>query len=351
MTACDRCGESNHDDARFCGTCGVAMPTTGGLESLLIDPPPSVVDPTAVVGSSDAIPPSSEQVAAPTFGEMRTAGTSPPVADGAATVPRDDRSADVAAQVPAAPTAARPAADAADRTGEYIDPVHVAPVRTSRSASIFVALIAVAAVAVIGGIFILIGSDPEAETARTDEEATSNAEPDPVEDASPVGTAVATAVTSSVEPPPETATAPTVAAETVAPGTVDVEIETPPTEPVAPTAAPPTRGPGDLGLDQPILDEACDGRYITFVGSAVGDRPYDSVVDELLESYPGTNYIWTKACPSLRQEFSDGADIYGVVYGPYPTQDEACSARAFGPADAYVRRISTTDPPGHTVGC
>ena len=135
------------------------------------------------------------------------------------------------------------------------------------------------------------------------------------------------------------------------PTTTVVESTAPATEP-QPTLPPePSRAAGDLGLQQPILDEACDGRYITFVGSAVGALPYAEEVDSLLARYPGSNYIWTRACPSLRQEFRDGNDIYGVVFGPYLTQQEACDAVAFGPSDAYVRRISTTDPEDHTVDC
>jgi len=71
----------------------------------------------------------------------------------------------------------------------------------------------------------------------------------------------------------------------------------------------------------------------------------------LLAEYPDSRYIWTEACPSLRQEFRDGNDIYGVVFGPYATQGEACDAMALGPPDAYVRRISTTDSEDHTVEC
>ncbi|MGB3735730.1 MAG: hypothetical protein WA964_12280, partial [Ilumatobacter sp.] len=120
----------------------------------------------------------------------------------------------------------------------------------------------------------------------------------------------------------------------------------------APTVTPaPTRGPGDLGLTRPILDESCDGRYVTFVGSAVGDLPYDAVVESLLDEYPGSDYIWTKACPSLRQEFTTGTDIYGVVFGPYATRQQACNARDRGPDGSYVRRISTTDPEDHTIRC
>jgi len=39
------------------------------------------------------------------------------------------------------------------------------------------------------------------------------------------------------------------------------------------------------------------------------------------------------------------------VFGPYSTQQEACDARDLGPADAYVRRISTTDAQDHTIRC
>ena len=156
-------------------------------------------------------------------------------------------------------------------------------------------------------------------------------------------------------PPSELAasTAPATTEAAVAlPVTTVVVVEPPSTPPPSPPPTPgSTRAVGDLGLDQPILDEACDGRYITFVGSAVGAEPYDAEVSSLLAQYPGSNYIWTRACPSLRQEFRDGNEIYGVVFGPYVTQREACDAVSFGPPDAYVRRISTTDPQDHTVDC
>ncbi len=151
-------------------------------------------------------------------------------------------------------------------------------------------------------------------------------------------------------------------AATLAPETLPIEPESRDTDPdttevvIDITAQPtttvvPARGAGDLGLAQPILDEPCDGRYITFVGSAVGDLPYADAITELLAQFPGTNYLWTKSCPSLRQTFTDGSDIYGVVFGPFASQDEACAAAAAGPDDAYVRRISSTDAADHTVSC
>lgn len=190
-----------------------------------------------------------------------------------------------------------------------------------------IAALAVAAVVIIGGVFVLLSSGSgENEVARPGQDSVASATDAPIPSEVPPVESL-----SAVTAPPETA------------GTSEPAVT------VATTA--PVRAPGDLGLDQPILDESCDGRYITFVGSAVGDRPYNVVVSELLDLYSGANYIWTRACPSLRQEFTDGAEIYGVVFGPYATEQEACDARVFGPEDAYVRRISTFDPQDHTIGC
>ena len=203
-----------------------------------------------------------------------------------------------------------------------------------------VAALAIAIVVIVGGLLILLASSSSNDGTASTVDSVGAGDSPPATVAPTTGAAeVAPPATAEVEP---------VATATVVPS------ETPPTPPPSspPTPAPaPTRGLGDLGLVQPILDEACDGRFITFVGSAVGAEPYADEVFSLLAQYPGSNYIWTKSCPSLRQEFRDGNDIYGVVYGPYATQQEACDAVSFGPPDAYVRRISTTDPQDHTVAC
>ena len=219
-----------------------------------------------------------------------------------------------------------------------------------------IAALAVAAVVIIGGVIVLLAAG-SGDTGRTgDSTAPVNTSVEPVS-SDPSVTAAPAELPVTAAPPPATEL-PTAPAPTVPPTPPATAAPAPaPTASPAPgsTIPPPlptaSRGPGDLGLTQPILDELCDGRYITFVGSAVGDRPYTAVVSELLDVYPGTNYIWTKSCPSLRQEFLDGEEIYGVVFGPYVTQAEACNARAFGPADAYVRRISTFDPQDHTIRC
>lgn len=421
MRQCDRCGEHNHGDARYCGTCGVAMPEAGGIESLVAggtDPEPdgardqaSDADTAPGVGPGGEGLGTSEYVGAPTFGETGpVTGPSPaPIVTGPIIVAPPSSSPPASdtgwGPVPAtsgyptdvsAPTARPPGGSGIPPTTVQsgvgtadTPPSASAPLtRSSRSTSVMIAALAVAAVVIVGGVFILLSSGSGGdEIARTaDEPAASTTDaglPTPTEP-SPVAVPTDTGLTDTDAA--STDAAGTDAADTVAPATVvdtvasetvlpdpalpdpglttlppevvvppptAAPIPTPTLPPVpAPTAPPaPTRGPGDLGLAQPILDESCDGRYITFVGSAVGERPYGSVVEQLLGLYPGTNYIWTKACPSLRQEFSTGADIYGVVFGPYATREEACDAVAFGPSDAYVRRISTFDPQDHTIEC
>ncbi len=422
MRRCERCGEHNHDDARYCGTCGVALPEASGIESLVAggtgpewDRAPTRgpdADTVPGEGPGGAVPGTSEYVGAPSFGETGpvTGPPAAPIVTGPTTVappPPSPRHASDTGWSAASATSGHPT-DALAPTGRPPGGPGIAPTapygpgavgtptstpapftRSTRSASVMIAALAVAAVVIVGGVFILLSSGSGGdETARTaDEAATSTtvaAPPTPTgpppvavpaETVPPVvvpdssvpptvvpGSALDTVVADPALPDPALTTVPP---DGVVPPPTEAPIPAPtsppvpaptsppaPTTPPAPTSPPaPTRGPGDLGLTQPILDETCDGRYITFVGSAVGEQPYGPVVEELLRSYPGTNYIWTKACPSLRQEFSTGADIYGVVFGPYATQQEACNAIAFGPVDAYVRRISTFDPPDHTIEC
>ncbi|MEP1122896.1 MAG: hypothetical protein ABJH68_03280 [Ilumatobacter sp.] len=421
MRQCDRCGERNHGDARYCGTCGVAMPEAGGIESLVAggtDPEPDrAPDGIPDARSAPGVAPggdgtrTSESVDAPTFGETGPVTGPPPapVVPGPTTVAPPPSASD-SGWGPASSPSGHPTEilvpTARPPGGSGIPPSTVpygvgaavmatpasAPLTgSSRSTSVMIATLAVAAVVIVGGVFILLSSGSGGdEIAGTDDLPTTTStppalptptEPPPVAvppdtglvdvadtlapdtvptDTVPTDTVAVPAVPETVVagpaapdpalPDPGATTVPSDVV--VAPPTV-ASIPAPTSPPVpTPTASPaPTRGPGDLGLTQPILDEACDGRYITFVGSAIGEQPYAPVVEELLGRYPGTNYIWTKACPSLRQEFSNGADIYGVVFGPYATQREACDAIASGPADAYVRRISTFDPPDHTIRC
>lgn len=330
MTRCSRCGEHNDDGVRYCGTCGLPVPNPGGIEPAIADG--AAPNDETVQGEQGRR--SSEYVDAPSFGETGTVSAPSPssaAVTGSATV----ASSLDATLLGASSTSSEAPPSGPPPPGPVATGTPAAPlgpeVRSTRSTSLMIAALAVAAaVVIIGGVFVLLVSGSgENEVARPGQDSVASA------------TAAPDAPIPSEAPPVESLPAVTAPAETAGPSEPAVT--------VAPTA--PVRAPGDLGLDQPILDESCDGRYITFVGSAVGDRPYNVVVSELLDLYSGANYIWTRACPSLRQEFTDGAEIYGVVFGPYATEQEACDARVFGPEDAYVRRISTFDPQDHTIGC
>ncbi len=348
MTQCASCGEPNHHDARYCASCGRAIAAPSGIEALVADAPP---------------PDDPASGASPT-------ATRPPAA--------------ASAEVGATPTAVYP-------TAEPVGPANDSRRASVKSAGVMIAALAVAAIVIIGGVLVLLaGSSGGGETARTGDDASAPVDT-PATDGStslPATVVPSTSLPAVTAPEPESVVLETVAPVTAAstststststtsapvvtlvvitvpttlPATVPTTVPTTVAPTVPTTAAPapttpdpttaPNRGDGDLGLDQPILDEDCDGRYITFVGSAVGNRPYRTAVAELLDRYPGTEYIWTKSCPSLRQEFTDGADIYGVVFGPFASRQDACAARSSGPADAYVRRISTTDSADHTVEC
>ena len=346
MTQCNRCGEHNHDDARYCGTCGMSLPAADGIGSLAADGADENDDTTPGLEPGAGRLRTSEYVSAPSFGETGA------VVDPAPTAPTVAGPTTVAPPSGAPPAGPPPGNRDSTRPNRGRAPVPAG--RPSSSTAVMFAALAVAAIVIIGGVFVLLaGSSGGTDVARTGDSAAPLDTSIDTLSAEPAVTAAPVESSVTASPPP--ATAPPTAPPAPPPSTAAPAPA--PTVPPAPalTSLPPlptpSRGPGDLGLTQPILDESCDGRYITFVGSAVGNRPYDAVVSELLEVYPGTNYIWTKACPSLRQEFSDGADIYGVVFGPYVTQQEACNARAFGPNDAYVRRISTVDPQDHTIRC
>lgn len=332
MHRCERCGETNAADASYCATCGLALADPSGVSALLGGP-----------DGDDVTARTSEVVDAPAFGETAAAVIPPSFGDEPSASPPPAAVATTALPVGPPPAATAPIG----RVGASGDPSggFSTPASESRATAVMIAALAIAVVVIAGGVFVLLASGSDggesantiATTSAADTVAPSSA---PGEVVAPVTDAAAVEST-VVEPTPvePTPVEPTLVESTVPPSEV-------------PTAPPgPTRAAGDLGLAQPILDEACDGRYITFVGSAVGAEPYADEVATLLARYPGSNYIWTRACPSLRQEFRDGNDIYGVVFGPYPTREEACDAVSFGPPDAYVRRISTTDPEDHTVDC
>jgi len=312
---CTRCGEANSRGSAYCASCGLGLAAGAGVDG-------------APEGTSEAVSP-------PRFGE-----TGEPV------VTEPPASAPLTEQVPT------PAYGVTVPNAERASSPEFAVASTSgsgRSNSVMIAALVVAIVVIVGGGLILVlsgGDDPQTgDSIAASEVTTVPASAAPTAETAPPTESAVDSTIATTNP----ATTPATTPATGLPPSPSTAAPVPPTS-VAPLPGP-IRGAGDLGLPQPILDEACDGRYITFVGSAIGDRPYADAVAELLARYPGSNYIWTKSCPSLRQVFRDGNDIYGVVFGPYATVGEACDARQAGPPDAYVRRISTTDPQDHVIDC
>ncbi len=120
-------------------------------------------------------------------------------------------------------------------------------------------------------------------------------------------------------------------------------------EPVTTTTARPR---GDLGLAEPMTVPACDGGYVTLLGSVVDPDEYVSRVAALLEAYPGSRYLRTDVagCSSLRQHV-DGDAIYAIFFGPYPSQAEAVAACSAGPPDAYVKSLDDTSDPANALPC
>lgn len=318
---CGRCGQATDPESTYCASCGFELHSAQRNH-----------------GQDEA---TSEAVRPPEFGE-----TGPPVVAGAPSVAAPTESVPTPAYGVTVPNAT------ATTSSEFVTLPSSGP---RRSTSVMIAALVVAAVVIVGGglILVLSGGDDQqtgdsivAPAATTASASTTPDTVPPTASSSDVATTIAT---TTVAAAPVSTLPPATLPPTTVPPPLPTAAPPPPSVVVPPVE--PVRGPGDLGLSQPILNEPCDGRYITFVGSAVGDRPYADVVTQLLASYPGSNYIWTKSCPSLRQVFQDGSDIYGVVFGPYGTAAEACDARRSGPPDAYVRRISTTDPQDHMIDC
>ncbi len=189
--------------------------------------------------------------------------------------------------------------------------------------------------------------------------------------------AIVTVPTTTPLPMPST----TLAAPTLAPTLPPTAPPTtaaptaPPTTP-APTAPPPTAAPAatttaapaptttgaptttvspssvDLGVPgHPITQPPCNGGYITVLGSAIGDQATADSMANVLNKYPGSNYLRTDVTCSSLTPSSNGEPIYVVYFGPYATDREACAARSQGPKDAYVRRLSNDIPPSHSVSC
>ena len=361
---CHRCGELSPPDAAFCGSCGTKLAANDELAALVESAGPS--------WSSD------DDTATPPRGTPTDRGDevdiAPPVADAApppAATTAMAATPDATAAMPVASPVYPASAPAAAATAAIPER------RRRRAGGVVIAAAFLMAVAMIGvGIWLIVnatGSDDDTARVVDGDAATpvtevSPDEPDPATPDAAPSTTVGPGATDLDSP--DTSPTDTVPSEDTGPDTTVPDTTVPdttvPDTTVPDTTVPDTTGPDatvpdttvapdpsspDLGLSAPMLEVTCNGGYVTFVGSAVGNQPYANVVSSLLEAYPGSGYLWTKSCPSLRQEFTDGSDIYGVVFGPFDTQAAACAAISDGPADAYVRRLSTTDPANHTIDC
>ena len=157
--------------------------------------------------------------------------------------------------------------------------------------------------------------------------------PPPMPDVSDV-TTTSTSTSSTTSTTSTSTTSTTIAPTTTAPGSDDGPV------------------PGDLAIpDRPMERPGCDGSYITVLASAVGDQATAAGIANVLEQYPGSNYLRTdQTCPSLNPSI-DGQPIYVVYLGPFAVAADACTARSQGPEGAYVRRLSDDLGPDHSVDC
>ena len=172
----------------------------------------------------------------------------------------------------------------------------------------------------------------------------------------------------STTPPLLPTTAPLVAPTAAPPGTNAPATPTIPITPASTTtvappagvtttiaAVPPPPGdtvPGDLGVTgRPMQRPVCTGGYITVLGSNVASRTSAAGIQQLLERYPGSEYLRTdQSCRSLDRS-AEGEPIYVVFLGPFPERSDACIARAQGPDGAYARQLSDEVGPDHGVAC
>ena len=115
---------------------------------------------------------------------------------------------------------------------------------------------------------------------------------------------------------------------------------------------PPAPDGGDLGLNTPLTTVPCDGGYALFVGAAVIPANYRREVAAYLDRYPGSSYLLAEQnCTSLRHHMDNGASIYTVYYGPYPSLAQACEALTRVEGDRFIRRLDNSTPVGHVPRC
>lgn len=381
---CNVCQTDNDEYARFCRHCGheLAQPAPGA-PAPPAPPPPTGADPlwAQTVGTDPGGPSWTEPVP-----------VEPIHADGLPSQRNADPQPTPTTQNQALPTIT---------DGAVVRPVDFATAQSELRMTVAAelaarrrrkraALISIAAVFVLIGAAVAIalavgGDDDGSVTSATTElavETTTSVLPETT-------AAPPTIVATTVAPVAATVVATTVVATTVTPTTISpttispttvplptVTVTSPVTTPVtSPVTTPPTAttaasattvvptttpapstsvvgANGDLGLDKPITKPACDGKYITLVGSSVDPDGYALQIGNVLKQYPAANYLRTGlVCSSLRAESAAGDPIYVVYFGPFSSKEQACRARDDGPDGAYVKVLDNTSNPGAGVNC
>jgi hypothetical protein len=363
---CNVCQTPNDDHARFCRHCGTQLPTAGAPL-----PPPTAS------GSGDPL-------------WAATRGTDPNGQNWETLVPTERSPGPTAGPTPTMRNDVLPTATdiaAVRATGAGIQPdlrLSVAAGLAERRRRRRIAVIAGCAFALLAAavaVIVVLAADDGGSTASPDTTAALTATPTTVTTAPPAPvttfltvTTLPTATTVPVTTPATTTTlAPTT---TVAPTTVVVVVPpvvtTVPGSTTTPTTAVPTTPPattspattapatttaptvpanGDLGLDRPITKPACDGKYITLVGSSVDPDGYRLQVGNLLDRYPDAEYLRTESvCSSLRAKSAAGDSIYVVYLGPFASKQQACNARPAG-SGAYVKVLDNTSNPATGIDC
>jgi hypothetical protein len=186
---------------------------------------------------------------------------------------------------------------------------------------------------------------------------------DPDDTAPPAGTATTAAETTvptggettlTLSPTPLPVTVPPTEPSTVPSTTPETTTST--TPPTTPATTAPGAGddavPGDLAVPgRPMQRPPCDGSFITVLASAVGAQATAAGIADVLDQYPGSNYLRTdQTCSSLNPAV-EGEPIYVVFLGPFVVDTDACAARAEGPDGAYARQLSNDVSPQHSVDC
>lgn len=238
------------------------------------------------------------------------------------------------------------------------DPYEPAPPERDRwglNLPLAVGVVVVFLIAVVAWVLIDATGDDEAAIGPTlpppASTSTSTVVPPPTSTTPPLLPTTAPSVAPTAAPPPTNAPA----TPTIPITPASTTTAAPPASPTTVTAVPPAPGdtvPGDLGVTgRPMQRPVCTGAYITVLGSNVASRTNAAGIQQLLEQYPGSEYLRTdQSCRSLDRS-AEGEPIYVVFLGPFPERSDACIARAQGPDGAYARQLSDEVGPDHGVAC